>query len=42
MPNMGILVRYVNRYLSLIESAFAGRAPWGRSEKTVRFIGLPA
>ncbi|MGX1786329.1 hypothetical protein ACWIGM_06300 [Bosea sp. NPDC055332] len=42
VPNMGILVRQVNRYLSLIEIPLSqeGRLK-GCSEKTTRFFGLP-
>lgn len=43
MPNMGILVRQVNRYLSLIKSRFR-RTGASRvlREKPPRFISLPA
>jgi len=39
VPNMGILVRQVNRYLSLIEIPLSqeGRLK-GRSEKTLPFL----
>ncbi|WID98318.1 hypothetical protein QO058_08805 [Bosea vestrisii] len=43
VPNMGIPVRQVNRYLSLIKSRFRrDGALRGAPRKTTRFIGLPA